>query len=510
VAEERLNGGDGSSIPTWQHGYVTEFPFDTSRIPELGHERLRVVRENLPIGTTVLTINGPVVITSPYLRVLIPGAPPDDETAVFTYGFRVCVARGATQFPRSPNDPGVEVVAEIDVDEAEREDVLTIIDGVPTTREWYYYSVFYWNVGEDAERWALSPINGHCRQFALSQYLRDDSPTSKHGEMIYEMLPPIFRLAEDNSETTYRLCQIFGRILDAVEDEALTHLKSAVSINDVDASKLPYIDWLLAWPTNYELPEARRRRETAIVSRLWRQKGTKAALELFVQTVTGYRVTVYDGWRWVSSTPGGDDWLLDDPPPDWVEGVDGVWADVLRFRIPVTTFSPGMRASVDGIPRMVTTPSVEDVGGIGRPWSWRNPDGVMLVLREIPGVSMSFTAVLVQKIAKFVPVLFPHTASVTLAIVAVETENAEILIDDLDSSDEGLEFFADLDGVIDVSTFTFTPDFCTLHTFDGGGWLNALYYRTPHSALAYTCGDARVRGDGSTSAPRIGVIYEAL
>jgi hypothetical protein len=97
---------------------------------------------------------------------------------------------------------------------------------------------------------------------------------------------------------------------------------------EVDAAFIPYIDQLLGWPTNFELGELRRRRETLNAISLWKAKGTNNAFELALQELTGWNIELYKGYDYVITTATVEDTLdANTAPTGWVVAEDGVWAD---------------------------------------------------------------------------------------------------------------------------------------------------------------------------------------
>jgi len=317
----------------------------------------------MPVDSNVGTTDHPLVVAGPYLK-LTWAFPADyagdalNPPLVFTG--KVRIYRKTREFSRDildvtytagvhdpqPEDKGT-LVYEADYsgnvsfggadpdEEIEREaylDEFAFLDHEIVSGVVYYYTAYFETSAPIA--WWFDPRNGHSRCWAYGQHFRDDGTGenySPHGDELFNYLPRYWKIKDfkEGDDSVYRMTQAMGRILDTVKEEVDFFKAKGIDVGDVDFARLPYIDWLLAWPTNYELPETRRRIETEQAVPLWKSKGTIDALELVLQTVTGWDISVYEGWKWVLTqnphTPYDGAVKPGDPggPPDG----DVAWVD---------------------------------------------------------------------------------------------------------------------------------------------------------------------------------------
>lgn len=435
--EAELAESDG-----WQFRFVPDHGPDTDRIPELGaNAPFESSCENLPVGATLPTqpdavgmgvggVPAEIEVTGPYLRLSVGVPTPID--AVFGWDGRVAILKSATRFPRDANGAGSgEAISTASLNLATHTDwpltagriYLADFDIAQPGVIWYY-TVFYGN--SVTGQYAFSPAHGHTRNWAAENRLRDGVPYSLAGDTIYAELPKEFRrLDAQANHTTYRIIQAIGRVLDIVEETVDLRTSALHNPDETDASRLPYLDWLLGWPTNYELDEQKRRTETQQAVQLWKRKGSDPALELVVQTITGWDVSLVHGWRWVMrSNPRAFD--PDTPPADWVTETDGEWAEAVNsipYPMSYNAFDPEMRIG-RGTPsdRVCYSPSTEQLIDREFGWSWQNQNGLLIVLRRVEGSGL-LTETLVRKINRMARIFTAHWRAFSIAVVADSSED---------------------------------------------------------------------------------------
>jgi len=473
---------------SWQYSGV--FGFSThAPAQDVAKSTLIALRENAPIGTI---IDG-MEVTGPYVRLTLTGFDSDvlEED--------VLVVRSLRGFTRRHD------VGEVVLEAATRSSGFTMLDFLPSFST-YYYTIFY----KVADTWVFDPNKSFAKQFALSNYISDDEPFSKEGNKLFAQMPSWMQADDlESTATLYALCQIIGRLLDGVLDELSHHQRNAQSIADVDAGRIPYIDWLIAWPTNYEFPEIVRRRETKNALSVWRRKGARVALENVLQRLTGWNVTILEGWKWVIRT-ASDAVLPDDPPAGWEEETDGDWYE-LREQVPdLNTVGDERVVLFDGVPVDMTSVLPSDTPTFGKDEEFKNDHGFLVILTTT-STTTTVQEVVLAKLNKLLPILLP-LFSTTVITFAYRTYETWVLA----ATDEFLGGTYDLSGdepltvAFDLSTNFFTPDVCDLRTVEDGdeetpGTLNDRYHWSPHSDLEYTCGDHRVTVDAPFGWYELGV-----
>jgi phage tail-like protein len=319
----------------WQFAFVGESYTGTESVPSLGRNvPLRVEVSNLPDGTELIADdNNAHTVSGDHLRVYyaIPLLP--DPTGYVLTG-KLKILRKLKEFPRAHDDSEAEIVLTEDntstistLTRGEYRLKLDQLDDIDSTKaDVWYYTIFY--EAEDSPTtttWIYSPLNGHDRGFALKNL-----STSTFGDQLFRYFPSGLRVVDkkEGNDTLYKLSQIFGRVIDEVSERLDQFSQKRFLPMEVDAAFIPYIDQLLGWPTNFELGELRRRRETLNAISLWKSKGTNNAFELALQELTGWNVELYKGYDYVVTTATVENTL--DPnnaPTGWVEQEDGVWAN---------------------------------------------------------------------------------------------------------------------------------------------------------------------------------------
>lgn len=508
---------DNPPSDAWQFSFVTVYG-DLDRIYTVAQNApLATARENLPINSNAGTVTNPLIVTGPYIRVSyalpsnISGAPSDN----FTFDGRIKLVRKAKEFPRDIDDGEVLVDTDVSLESYfstrdEYLEELVLLDHV-NSKEVYYYTIFYGNALTG--KFAFSPLNSHSRNFAFTNILGPDgNPYSKHGEFLFDpMIPRQWRVKDylEANNTTYRLLQILGRMYDSLKDEWDEQLQNGLDIDNCDASKIPYIDWLLAWPTNYELPEIKRRLESRQATSIWKIKSRADAIETVLQTITGWDVTVYEGFNWIihSNRPAKDPAM---PPPGWVdlpvhpEGEypppvgygDGIWADLVNaepihhtidFGNPLLFTGNGTNEDL-----RTYTPDFSVISNNGIGWWWQNQNGLLIVIEPVPGVSTTLQETVVRKVARMTPLFTVHYATFNIQARLKNSEQYQPLGNE--SYTTTLERFVQeqVDPFVNEVALDVTPDRCILYSYPSpeyplGSVSNSEEFNTWHSWLEYGC-----------------------
>jgi hypothetical protein len=493
----------------WQARYVAEFGSSTLRTEGLVFGApLKVERSNFPIGADIGSSTNPLVVTAEYLKLSF--ALPSDLDGTFTG--KVRIYRKAREFSRdildvsSPpvdSDPATlvyadDLVALIGVlDRLTYSDGLELLDQEIGSGSLWYYTVFY-EMGVGV--WAFDPANSIARNWAYAQYVDADTlPYSPMGSRMYADLPRAVKIYDYKvaNLATERFYQILGRMFDQIKEEIefLKRIKS--NVDDMDFQDLSYTDWLLGWPTNFELREEKRRIETKQAPALWKAKGTIDSLELALQTVTGWNVTIYEGWKWVATTYNNE-LILDpaSPPAGWNPATDGVWADLVdtvpsatRVFDTATDFRTNTGFPGDKKTYLPSNEIVTENGGVG--WWWQNPNGILVLLEPASGADITLTEVIVAKVARLAPMFALHYAAFTIAIRTEHTEEWQPLGADLVTeysadglTEEDYTFFGD-------EAVTDTVDLAYLYTWPHpdyplGSRVGNEDYTVYHGWLTYT------------------------
>jgi len=367
---------------------------------------------------------------------------------------------------------------EIDLDLAARggSPYKILVNGVAETI--IYASLFYYT---QENIWITNPSTLMDRHLTRSK--------SDFGQVMYDLLPRYYRKADaDHDFTTRRVLELFGIALD--DFQALqNHLKrSTYDVGSVDAGKIPYIDQLLGWPTNFELPEGLRRNETTQVVSLWRNKSSARALELVMQNTIGWNVEIYEGMDTVFRL---NYVAPENPPADWIEGEAdpeselpadqqpcGVWNDVQRsYTATWADNSSSPIRSTDNLNMIL--PSNE---------GWQNTNGVLI--RLLPGArSKTLLSELALKKAKnIVPLFLPHYAQVFFTLTDLFVESLKLgFTSEFDDEFIQLPPIEDYRLDIGVESGKYKSGLCLFSTYPIPTEMNNTRYRLHHVEIEFTC-----------------------
>lgn len=397
----------------WQFAFVKELGADVDVAVLLGYRApLRVELSSLPTGSVHEVETPTEVVSGDHIRVYY--SIPSDVDG-YTLTGNVKILRKTKEFPRSHNDSSAVVVVNEDytatIGTLARDEYYYYVDhDTSGAKSVWYYTSFYEATDVDQNTvWLLSPVYSHDRGFALT------ADTTEHGERLFNYFPQGIRM-KDKSEaedTLYRLSKIMGKAFDEIK-ERLDQFRDKRHIPlEVDAALIPYIDGLLGWPTNFELSELKRRKETANAVETWKSKGTTNSFETALQTLTGWDVELHRGWRHVITTATADDVLDPNTPPvGWVEATDGVWADY------VTDIPFNGTVDFSDLSKNFTVGSHEfDFKVINDGGSWLNLYGVLIrLLNPSAGVDALEEQLAKDKIVRLLDYLAIHYANFTVEV----------------------------------------------------------------------------------------------
>jgi len=434
----------------WQFAFVREIGDGTKAVPRIGHlSPLKVEMSNLPKDSAPNEEYPNELVTGDHLRVLY-SLPSDISVGQlpFTLTGKIRILKKTKEFPRGYQDGTATLVLEEDLSSdlvnVERDTYFFHLDhDTSNSKVVWYYTVFY-EVLETATSntyWVFSPINGHDRGFALSH------ADSKFGDQMFKYFPRGIRIRDKSeaNDTLYRLCQILGKPLDEIKERLDQFSEKRFDPNTVDASLIPYIDQLLGWPTNFELGELRRRKETNNAIDLWKAKGTNNAFELALQELTGWDVELIEGYNHVITTATADDFLdANNPPNGWDEQVDGVWADQVN------------QVPFNGTPDLSNPTQVYQEGDRNSPFriifnndNWQNLYGVLVQLvSPLSDGSPLLNKLAQEKIERLLTYLAVHYANFKVQVAEVYTES--LSINTLDSFSDDYVRGVDEDGQLIV------------------------------------------------------------
>ena len=398
----------------WQFAFVGETHTGTEVVSNLGSAvPLKVELSNLPVGPVTYKEFPTTSVTQEHIRVLY-GLPSDPTGYTLTGDLKIL--KKLKEFPRDHTDSSAVTVKSESL--VNRDEYFFILDELELNDEQpdvWYYTIFYKTTTSLSQTgpnvWIYSPLNGHDRGFALTNKYNSitNQSYSTYGDQLFNYFPQGIRLIDsaEGNNTLSRLCQIFGRVFDEVQDRLNQIDKKRFLPMEVDASIIPYIDHLLGWPTNFELSELKRRRETLNALELWKAKGTNDALELALQELTGWDIELTNGYEYVLTTATVDQNLdPSNPPNNWVEATDGVWEDQVNAMIfngtpdlspPPPSFTEG---SKDNTFRVMFDSN-----------SWVNTFGVLVTIVSQQGTSALPQNLAYDKIVRLLEYLSVHYAN---------------------------------------------------------------------------------------------------
>jgi phage tail-like protein len=311
---------------------------------------------------------------------------------------------------------------------------------------------------------------------------------SKLGLKLFNKIPAYLKKEDEkNGNATKKILNILGRTLDDLETK-VNQLKNSYNPNTVSADKLPYIDNLLGWETNFELSEQIRRFETNLAIDVYKTKSTTRSIELILQEILGWNVEIQEGYPFVFSLNQTPYELLS-KPIDWNDNTDGNWEE-LKANSPIsTTYNLDMGQINIGstFSPIAILPSFTDMKDVSSN-NFQNLNGVLIKLYPLPNRKVKLGRDLLDKLNSLLPQLLVHYADYFISIQDVFDETFALGITDQ---------FDDFLGYINGETLglksksgTLTPE-TSMVLFEtwGGAYdslLNDRLYRLFHNAMGIT------------------------
>jgi phage tail-like protein len=247
-----------------------------------------------------------------------------------------------------------------------------------------------------------------------------------------------------------RFLQIFGTVADSVKTD-IERLLDNYKVDTVEAELLPYIDWLIGWPTNFELPEGKRRKETLNAVSLYKRKGRADAITAFVESVAEWDVTAHEGWRYVMFS---NDTRCTTPDVGSVDvGLIGTIGDELKY-----------------------TPTQEN---------WHCLNGLVLVLEPVGDVSDELTRITINKIDRIVPDELKTSWAKIAVILRPPTILETIVPMGEDFFAETLNYIETLGAPEESASGTWGPGILLMVSNVAARTTNTTTVRTHHEALGY-------------------------
>ena len=212
----------------WQFAFVGETHTGTEVVSNLGSAvPLKVELSNLPVGPVTYEEFPTTLVNQEHIRVLY-GLPSDPTGYTLTGDLKIL--KKLKEFPRDHTDSSAETVKSesLVLANVNRDEYFFILDELKLNDEQpdvWYYTIFYKTTTQLSQTgpnvWIYSPLNGHDRGFVLT-----NNTTSTYGDQLFNYFPQGIRLIDsaEGNNTLSRLCQIFGRVFDEVQDLSLIHI----------------------------------------------------------------------------------------------------------------------------------------------------------------------------------------------------------------------------------------------------------------------------------------------
>lgn len=476
-----------STHEQWQFSFVKEKGSDVLNVPSLGAKVPLVVEQSSLNNGAILDVNQPTTVVSGEHNRVRYGFPSNPDG--FTLTGNVKLLKKKKEFPRSALDATADVVFSTTLT-GDRDVYVDYVDHESSDKQnIWYYTIFYelTRVVDDTNIWAYSSVHGHDRAFVLT------NGESIYGNRLYNYLPVGIRLLDesDGDLTISKIDQILGKALDEFKQKLDHFSDTRFDVANVDAHLIPYIDQLLGWPTNFELSELRRRKETSNAITLWKKKGTSLNIEFASQTLTGWNTELVEGHNYVLTTYGGEE--VHDPntpPTGWVESTDGVWADIVNampFNGTVDLTDPGsvriQGRSTDNY-RVIAESETQ---------GWRNPYGVLVqLISQISDEDPLISDLARNKLRRLISYLLIHYANAHIQVDDYNLENFVLSFTESHEDDLRVPDSSELDIVETITTSWNAP---TIYTYphpdpnitlaQNGTWINGVseIARLPHVAI---------------------------
>lgn len=488
----------------WQFSKVRTT--EIADIPEIGNQIPLLLEETtLPLGTTIprievvmtlVNVGGQIsfkidkaIADNPQISsdclLLNVGIPQNTDT--FTFTGNIAILSSEIEYPRAYdlNRYKLEFEGYVNSQQVYRDEYTTKLIVPSTNGITKYFTLLYEVnlVGVQSDPFYIySQIN--CLNSGVANKLYEPLE-SKLSLNLFNRLPAYLKKEDEkNGNATKKLLNILGRTLDDQQTK-INQLKNTYDPNKVNADKLPYIDNLLGWETNFELSEQIRRFETKTVIDLYKSKSTTRSIELILQEILGWNVEIQEGYPFVFSLNQKPYELLA-KPDDWNDSTDGNWLELTGNSPMSITYSMDMGEINIGstFSPIAILPSFSNAKDTSSN-NFQNLNGVLVKLYPLPNRRVKLGRDLLDKLNILLPQLLVHYADYFISIQDVFDESFNLGITDQ---------FDDFLGYINSETLGFKSKSATLtpetsmvlfETWGGAydSLLNDRLYRLFHNAM---------------------------
>jgi phage tail-like protein len=488
----------------WQFSKVKTT--EIADIPEIGNQIPLLVEEiTLPLGSphnrytvamNFILVGGfptyqitksiveTTTITNDSLLVKV-GIPQDTET--FTFTGNIVVLSSEIEYPRAYdlNRYKLEFQGYVNSYQQYRDEYITTLLIPSTTGVTKYLTLLYEVNLVDVNGspfYIYSQIN--CLNSGIANKLYNPLD-SKMSNAMYNRFPTYLKKEDEkNGDQTKKLFNILGRTLDDLETK-IKSLKNTYDPNTVNADKLPYIDNLLGWETNFELNEQIRRFETKTAIDVYKTKSTTRSIELILQEILGWNVEIQEGYPFVFSLNQKPYELLA-KPDDWNDNTDGNWLELTGNSPMSITYSMDMGEINIGstFSPIAILPSFSNAKDTSSN-NFQNLNGVLVKLYPLPNRRVKLGRDLLDKLNILLPQLLVHYADYFISIQDVFDESFNLGI--TDQFDDFLGYINSETLGLKSKSATLTPE-TSMVLFEtwGGAYdslLNDRLYRLFHNAM---------------------------
>lgn len=488
----------------WQFSKVRTT--EIADIVEIGNQIPLLIEEtNLPLGTTIhrvavrqsiINVGGQISfvlakaiedspqITTDCLIVKV-GIPLDTDQ--FTFTGDIAILSSEIEYPRAYdlNRYKLEFEGYVNSYSTYRDEYITQII-LPSTSGIVKYITLLYKVNlvgvQGDPFYIYSQVN--CLNSGVANKLYNPLE-SKLGLKLFNRLPAYLKKEDEkNGNATKKLLNILGRTLDDVETK-VNQIKNTYDVDNVNADKIPYIDNLLGWETNFELNEQIRRFETKNVIDVYKTKSTTRSIELILQEILGWNVEIQEGYPYVFSLNQKPYELLA-KPDDWNDATDGDWDQLLANSPLSVTYNTDMGIVDIGstFSPIAILPSFSD-NKDNTSNNFQNLNGVLIKLYPLPNRRVKLGRDLLDKLNVLLPQLLVHYADYFISVQDVFDETIRLgIADDYD------DFLGYVNGEtlgLKSKSGTKTPSLVLFETWgedrDYDSLLNDDFYRLFHNAM---------------------------
>lgn len=409
------------------------------------------------------------------------------DTHQFTFTGKVAVLSSEIEYPRAYdlNKYKLEFEGFVNSYQLYRDEYITTLL-IPSTYGVVKYITLLYQVNfvgiQGDPFYIYSQINCFNSGIANKLYNPLDS---KMSNAMFSKFPTYLRKEDEkNGNQTKKLFNILGRTLDDLETKT-RELRNTYDPNTVNADKLPYIDNLLGYETNFELNEQIRRFETKTAIDIYKTKSTTRSIELILQEILGWNVEIQEGYPYVFSLNQKPYELLA-KPTDWNDTTDGDWDQLLANSPLSVTYNTNMGTVDIGstFSPIAILPSFSDKKD-STSNNFQNLNGVLIKLYPLPNRRVKLSRDLLDKLNILLPQLLVHYADYFISVQDVFDETIRLNI--ADDYDDFLGYINGETLGLKSKSGTLTPSLLLFETWgedrDYDSLLNDDFYRLFHNAM---------------------------